>query len=560
VNRAREAEKLASKRANTKTPRWVPAFSSRRSPVIGRGGVVASSQPLATAAGVRTLARGGNAADAAVATAAALNVTEPGSTGIGGDCFALYFDADTREVTALNGSGRAPARLDLARLREVGFGDAMPHFDAHTVTVPGACAGWEDTIERHGRLALAEVLAPAIALAEDGYPVAPMTATLWRGAVERQLSNSKGGQELLIDGRAPNPGEVFRNPTLARTFRAVAEGGAAAFYHGPIAHAIAAVVKEHGGVLDETDLESHTSTWVDPISTEYRGHRIWECPPNGQGLAALLALNLVRGFAPESLDPLGADRLHLLIEAMRLAFADARHYVSDPDFSSIPLDELLSEAYALERRKLIDPSRANSGAARGEPFASSDTVQFAVVDGEGNACSFINSNYMGFGTGLVPEGFGFTLQNRGHNFSLDPDHPNVVAPRKRPYHTIIPGLITRADGSLYGPFGVMGGFTQPQGHLQVVVAMLDDALDPQSALDRPRFNITDGTAGGSVGIEDEVPEATINELRRRGHDIEVASGWQRIAFGRGQIIRRDDGGVLWGGSDPRADGCAMCLP
>ena len=537
-----------------------PTFASRRSPVLGRGGMVASSQPLATAAGLRILDAGGNAADAAIATAAALNVTEPGSTGIGGDCFGLYFDAETRNVTALNGSGRAPAGLDLERLRKVGFGDALPEFDAHTVTVPGACAGWADMIERHGRLALADALAPAIALAEEGYPVAPMTAALWRGAIKRQLSTSRGGRELQIDGRAPKPGEIFRNPTLARTFGAVAEGGADAFYRGPIAAAIAAVVQEHGGVLSEADLEAHTSTWVDPISSEYRGYRIWECPPNGQGLAALLALNLVRGYDPAALEPLGADRFHLLIEAMRLAFADARTYVSDPDFSSIPVAELLSEDYARERRKQIDLSRANPDATLGVPFASSDTVQFAVVDRDGNACSFINSNYMGFGTGLVPQGFGFTLQNRGHNFSLDPGHPNVVAPRKRPYHTIIPGLITRADGSLYGPFGVMGGFTQPQGHLQVVVAMLDDELDPQAALDRPRFNITDGTAAGSVGIEDEVPEETIDELRLRGHEVHVASGWQRIAFGRGQIIRREADGTLWGGSDPRADGCAMSLP
>lgn len=521
--------------------------------------MVASSQPLATLAGLRLLREGGNAADAAIATAAALNVTEPGSTGIGGDCFGLFYDSASREVTALNGSGRAPARLDLDRLRDVGYGSGVPEFDAHTVTVPGACAGWSDMLDRHGRRSLAEALAPAIELAEEGFPVAPMTAGLWRGAVTRQLSSCAGAAELLIDGRAPMAGEIFRNPTLGRTFRAVAEGGADAFYRGEIARAIAALVKEHGGVMEESDLAAHRSTWVDPISTEYRGHRIWECPPNGQGLAALLALNLVSGFDLEGQDPLGPDRLHVLIEAMRLAFADARWYVSDPEMSRIPIAELLSQAYADVRRKEIDLRRANPDALRGTPFASSDTVQFACVDGDGNACSFINSNYMGFGTGLVPQGFGFTLQNRGHNFSLDPEHPNVVAPGKRPYHTIIPGLITRADGSLFGPFGVMGGFTQPQGHLQVVVAMLDDDADPQAAVDRPRFNISDGTAGGIVGIEDEVPGETVAELERRGHRLDVARGWQRIAFGRGQIIRRESDGVLWGGSDPRADGCAVSL-
>ena len=540
-------------------PRWIPGFSSRRSAVLGTGGMVASSQPLATAAGLHVLREGGNAADAAVATAAALNVTEPGSTGIGGDCFGLFYEASTRAVTGLNGSGRAPAALDLERLQEVGFADRLPAFDAHTVTVPGACAGWAESLERHGTRSLADVLAPAIELAEEGYPVAPMTARLWRGAVQGQLTRNAGGAELLIDGRAPKPGEIFRNPTLAKTFRAVAEGGPEAFYHGEIAQAIAGVVQEHGGVLAADDLAEHRSTWVEPISTTYRGHRIWECPPNGQGLAALLALNLVRGFELEGQDPLGADRFHLLIEAMRLAFADARGYITDPEASDIPVDELLSEAYTDTRRRQIRLDRANPDVLRGSPMAGSDTVQFACVDRDGNACSFINSNYMGFGTGLVPAGWGFSLQNRGHNFSLDPGHPNVVAPRKRPYHTIIPGLITREDGSLFGPFGLMGGFTQPQGHLQLVVAMLDDGLDPQEALDRPRFNISDGGASGKIGLEEGVPEETVAQLEERGHRLRVASGWQRIAFGRGQIIRCDPEGVLWGGSDSRADGCAMSL-
>jgi gamma-glutamyltranspeptidase/glutathione hydrolase len=539
--------------------RWIPTFSAKRPAVLGRGGMVASSQPLATAAGIRILREGGNAADAAIATAAVLNVTEPGSTGIGGDCFGLFYDSARRDITALNGSGRAPARLDLERLREVGYGDRLPPFDAHTVTVPGACAGWSDMLERHGRRGLAEVLEPAIELAEEGYPVEPITARLWRTAVDGPLSQHAGGAELLLDGRAPRAGETFRNPTLAKTFRAVAEAGADAFYQGEIAAAIADVVQQHGGVLEASDLAEHRSTWVDPISTAYRGHRIWECPPNGQGLAALLALNLVRGFELGGQDPLGADRFHLLIEAMRLAFADARWFVTDPEVSNIPVDELLSEAYADTRRKQIDLGRANPDALRGTPFSSSDTVQFACVDADGNACSFINSNYMGFGTGLVPEGWGFSLQNRGHNFSLEPGHPNVVAPRKRPYHTIIPGLITREDGSLFGPFGMMGGFAQPQGHLQLVVAMLDDALDPQAALDRPRFNIGDGTAGGTVSIEDAVPDETVGELKRRGHRLRVARGWQRLAFGRGQIIRCESDGGLTGGSDLRADGCAMSL-
>ena len=537
-----------------------PRFDSYRSPVIGTKGTVASSQPLATAAGLRILAQGGNAADAAVGTAAALNVTEPTSTGIGGDCFALYFEATTQRVTALNGSGRAPAGLDLARLRREGFEHQLPPFHAHTVTVPGACAGWCDFIERHGSLPMSAILTPAIELAEAGFPVAPLTSVFWRSAVKRQLERSPGGRELTIEGRGPRAGEIFRNPGLARTLRAVAEKGAEAFYRGEIAEAIHAVVQQHGGVLSTEDLAEHRSSWEEPIHTRYRDVRVFECPPNGQGLTALLALNLLRGFDLSDMDPLGPERYHLLIEAMRVGFADARWYVADPDFSEIPLTELLSEAYAEERRRCIDPRRAGTDVLRGSPVASSDTVYLCAVDAHGNGCSFINSNYMGFGTGLVPEGFGFTLQNRGHNFSLEPGHPNALAPRKRPYHTIIPGLITRkSDDSLYAPFGVMGGFMQPQGHVQVVVAMIDDDLDPQAALNRPRFNIQDGTSGGAVAIEADVPPETVSELRRRGHEISAVDGLGRVQFGRGQIIRRDPSGALWAGSDPRADGCAMSL-
>jgi gamma-glutamyltranspeptidase/glutathione hydrolase len=538
-------------------------YNSRRSPVISRGGIVAASQPLAVAAGLEALRQGGAAADAAVATAAALNVTEPTSTGIGGDCFALYYDRKAGQVTALNGSGRAPAALTLERLRREGFTHELPPYHAHTVTVPGACAGWCDLITRHGRLTLAQVLAPAIRLAEEGFPVAPITAHFWAYGVQRQLKHAPNGQELTLSGRAPHPGELFRNPGLARTLRRVAEGGAAAFYQGEIAEAIAAVVQTAGGCLTTTDLAAHRSTWEQPISTSYRGVQVWECPPNGQGLAALIGLNLLEGFDLAVLPALSAGRLHLLIEAMRLAFADARQYVADPAFSPAPLQGLLSKTYAAERRRLIDPSRASMDQQRGLPFAASDTVYLSVVDGEGNACSFINSNYMGFGTGIVPRGWGFTLQNRGHAFSLDPAHPNALAPGKRPYHTIIPAMLTRPAGErqeLLASYGVMGGFMQPQGHLQVAVALLDDGLDPQAALDRPRFCIEDGTAGGQVALEEGISAHTLEQLARLGHPVYPLSGFERSMFGRGQVIWRDpESGVLWAGSDPRADGCAMCL-
>jgi gamma-glutamyltranspeptidase/glutathione hydrolase len=351
---------------------------------------------------------------------------------------------------------------------------------------------------------------------------------------------------------------MFRNPTVAGTLRRVVEEGAKGFYQGEVADAVVRVVAAHGGVLDEEDLARHTSTWEEPISTSYRDLRVWECPPNGQGLAALLALNILRGFDLGALEALGSERLHLMIESMRLAFADAGRYVADPSVSPVPVAGLLSESYAAERRKLIGRDRCNPDLTHGMPPAGSDTVYLCAVDGQGNGCSFINSNYVGFGTGLVPEGFGFSLQNRGANFSLDPGHPNALAPGKRPYHTIIPGLLTReSDGSLYAPFGVMGGFMQPQGHLQVVVGMADDGLDPQAALDRPRFNILGGRPDGDVEVEDDISEATCDELAKRGHAVRRIGGWGRVQFGRGQIIRRDPTGVLWGGSDPRADGCAM---
>ena len=523
--------------------------------------MVATSQPLAVAAGLEVLSQGGNAADAAVSTAAALNVTEPTSTGIGGDCFALYYDASSGQVSALNGSGRSPQALSLERLQAEGLGDALPAFHPYTITVPGACAGWHDLVERHGRMSLSAVLEPAIRLAEEGFPAAPLTSHYWERGAQRQLRTAPNGQELTLEGRAPRPGEIFRNPGLARTLRRVAEGGKLAFYQGEIAAAIAAVVQQAGGCLDEADLAAHTSTWEQPISATYRGLRIWECPPNGQGLVALMALNILESYDLASQAPLSAERLHLEIEALRLAFADARWYIADPATHPAPLERLLSKEYAAQRRQHLDVAEATLDQVRGAPYASSDTVYLSVVDREGNACSFINSNYMGFGTGIVPKGWGFTLQNRGHNFSLVPGHPNALAPGKRPYHTIIPAMATRqADGALYASFGVMGGFMQPQGHLQVVVALADDGLDPQAALDRPRFCIEDGTSGGAVAIEEGFPQNTIDDLERMGHPLRRVSGYERATFGRGQIILRDpSSGVLAGGSDPRADGCAMTL-
>jgi len=534
-------------------------FNSRRSAVISLKGMVATSQPLAVSAGLKILDKGGNAADAAIATAAALNVTEPTSTGIGGDCFALYYDAKTKMISALNGSGKSPMALTLDRVKEDGFTEKMPLFHPHTITVPGAAAGWCDLIEKHGKLTMQEILAPAIDLAERGFPVAPITAYFWERAVDRQLSKAPNGLEMTIDGRAPKPGEIFKNHGLAKTFRKLAEGGKEEFYKGEIAESIVKVIRDAGGVMSAEDLANHSSRWEEPISTSYHGFRVWECPPNGQGLAALLALNLLEGYDLAEFGPLSAERLHLQIEAMRLAFADTAYFVADPELNPTPLMELLSKSYSDERRKLINPKKAVLDQVKGSPTTSSDTVYLTVVDADGNACSFIISNYMGFGTGFVPKGFGFTLQNRGNGFLLKEGHPNSLAPGKRPYHTIIPSMITHADnGDLFSSYGVMGGFMQPQGHMLMSVNLIIDQLDPQSALDRPRFSINDGMAGGMVALENGISIDVMSKLAMMGHKVSPVSGHARATFGRGQIILRDrKTGVLWGGSDPRADGLAM---
>jgi len=531
-------------------------FNSRRSPVYGTNGMVASSQPLASMTGIEILKKGGNAADAAVATAAALNMTEPTSTGIGGDCFCLFFDASSKKVEGINGSGRAPSGLTLEYLESIGITGSLPPFSVHTVTVPGAAAGWIDTIERLGTMTLEEVLAPAIDLGEKGFPVSPITARAWERGIP-QLKNGPHYDELLIEGRAPRAGEIMKNKNLSETFRKLAEHGKSGFYEGKIAEEIVRVLSDMGGTMALEDLKNHNSTFPDPIKTNYKGLDVYEIPPNGQGITALLALNIVEEYDFTGIEHGSSRHLHILIEAMRLAFSDTRWYVADPNVVDVPINQLLSKDYASERRKLLDHEKASVDVVKGSPAAGSDTVYFCVVDGEGNACSFINSNYRGFGTGIIPEGTGFTLQNRGANFSLDPEHPNRLQPDKRPYHTIIPGMALKA-GELFAPFGVMGGFMQPQGHLQVIVNMIDYGMNPQHALDAPRFCILDGRSGGKVYLEKPISIDTMSQLATMGHDVVPVSGSRRIIFGKGQIINRNpDTGVLTAGSDPRSDGCAI---
>jgi gamma-glutamyltranspeptidase/glutathione hydrolase len=531
-------------------------FASRRSPVLARRGIVAATQPLAAQAGLGVLQAGGNAADAAVATAAALAVVEPMSTGIGGDCFAPFYDAAGGTVEALNASGRAPAGLTLDVVRAAGeTGRAIGPGSPHAITVPGAAAGWADAVARWGRRDLASALAPAIALAEEGFPVTPVIAWQWADGAE-QLEGEGGG--LLPGGAPPRAGSVFRNPDFAAVLREVAADGPAAFYEGRVGSAIAAAVAARGGLLSMADLAAHHSTFEPPISTMYRGLRVHEPGPNGQGLVALLALNILGGFDPEAVSGGSASALHLQIEALRLAFADGRRFIADPDTAGgVPVAELLSEEYAAARRALIDPARRIE-VAPGEPLPASDTVYLSAVDGNGNACSFINSTYGAFGTGIVPAGCGFALQNRGAGFTLEAGHPNVVAPGKRPYHTIIPALSTHADGPLHACFGVMGGWNQPQGQLQVLSHLTDGGLDPQAALDAPRFSIFEDPPDGPVLAEPSLGEATLSGLEARGHPVERLTATRRLsALGRGQVIVRGEDGVLWGGSDPRADGCAV---
>ena len=518
--------------------------------VVAQRGMVAASNPLAAQAGLDILRKGGNAADAAIATAAVLNVTAPASTGIGGDCFALYFDAQTKQITALNGSGRAPAGLTLSDLHKMGFPD-MPEHSPYAVTVPGAVRGWEDLLKRHGTMTLAEVLVDAIHYAGEGFPVSPVFGASWVRA-EVLLVGSPNTEEYLPGGKAPKVGQVVRLPGLARSFQQIAEGGADAFYMGEIAAAIVATLNDLGGKMSLDDLKNHQSTWDEPIHTDYRGVRVYECPPNGQGLAALQALNIAKGWKLADMADRSPQRLHLMVEAMRLAFADARQYIADPATDPVPVKALLSDEYAAERRAMVSEEHAMQPPEFGAPLPGSDTVYLSVVDGAGNACSFINSLYMGFGSGIVAKGTGVFLQNRGANFSLDPTHPNAYAPGKRPYHTIIPGMATR-DGELWASFGVMGGFMQPQGHFQVISSMVDDDLNPQEALDRPRFCLLAGTSSSIVALEEGIPVHTMARLAELGHPIQPMAAGNHAAFGSGQIIRRD-AGVLYGGSDPRKDG------
>jgi gamma-glutamyltranspeptidase / glutathione hydrolase len=526
-------------------------FGPSRSAVVARNGMVATSQPVAALAGVDILRQGGNAVDAAVATAAMLNVVEPMSTGIGGDAFALIAMAGSDKVLGLNASGRAPSGATREEyVRRLGEDGRIDGHSILAVTIPGAAAGWADAVARCGRMPLADVLAPAIAAAEDGFAVTPQIANAWRGSKLLLSAVDTSSRTWLPNGRAPRVGEVFRNPGLARTLRAVAEGGAEAFYCGAVADAIARCSEEHDGCITRDDLAAHESTWVEPISVDYRGYQVLEIPPNGQGIAALEALNICALEDVAGMGHNSADTLHLHLEAMKLGFQDRDRYVTDMEFVDVPVDGLLSKEYAEAQRARIDMSRAEPSPSAGVP-GRGDTVYLSAADSDGNLVSFINSLYSGWGSGITAGDTGVMLQNRGQSFSLDPTHANVIAPGKRTRHTIIPGMLAR-DGKPLISFGIMGGDMQAQGHVQFVCNVVDFGMNVQDALDAPRWRY-DGS-GADISLERWIDSATQAELVARGHALQGHGGF----FGGGQAVYLDhEHGTVHGGSDPRRDGCAI---
>ena len=521
---------------------WSLPYPSRRQPICAAN-AVATSQPLATQAGIAMLMRGGNAVDAALATAITLTVVEPCSNGIGSDLFAILWDGGA--LAGLNASGRAPAGWTRARFE----GRAqMPQRGYDTVTIPGAVSGWVALSQRYGKLPFADLFEPAIRYARDGYAVSPVVAEKWRLAVPLMPKGLGWQEHFLIDGRAPGPGERFRSDAMAKTLTTIARTNGEAFYRGPLADAICAHAQACGSVHRRSDFERHAVDWVTPIAVDYRDVRVHEIPPNGQGIAALMALGMLESFDLASLAPDSVASLHLQIEAMKLAFADAYRHVGDPSTMRVAAEALLDRDYLRKRAALIDADRAQSFGAGSPPRGG--TVYVTAADASGMMVSLIQSNYMGFGSGVVVPGTGISLQNRGAGFSLERDHPNEVGPDKRPYHTIIPGFVTR-NGAPLATLGVMGGPIQPPGHVQTVVRMTDYGMNPQAALDAPRFKVN---AGGSIDLEASAPRALREGLIALGHVLDAIPD-SYMDFGAGQVIlRRDDGYVA--ASDPRRDGQA----
>ena len=529
--------------------------SQGRSMVVTRYGIVAAESPLAAQAGAQILADGGNAVDAIVATNAVMGVVEPMMNGMGGDLFAIVYDAKSGKLYGLNASGWSPAALTPGFLAARGI-TKMPHFGIDSVTVPGAVEGWSQLLQRFGRLGLRADLQPAIRTAREGFPVPEWDAMYWAAAASALAKNAGTAQTYLIDGKAPALGQVFKNPDLARSLTLVADGGRDAFYRGPIAKKILALEKQQGGAMTASDLADFHAQWVTPLSTDYHGWTVYELPPNGQGIAALEMLNLMAHFPLAQYGHNSANALQVMIEAKKLAYADLARYVGDPRFSRIPVAGLLSPAYAAERAKLIDLQHANCSVSPGLPPAG-DTTYLTAVDAKGNMVSLIQSNFEEFGSRLVPPGAGFVLQDRGALFNLTPGSPDVLAGHKRPLHTIIPAFMTHGQTRI--AFGIMGGFNQAQAHAQFVSNVVDFGMNIQAALEAARFDKID-FAGCDLFMEDRVPASVRAELEARGQQIHVVGDYAAI-MGGGQAVERNFAtGVNFGASDPRKDGEAIPEP
>ena len=533
-----------------------------RSEVIAVNGMVASSHPLATQIGLDILKAGGTAADAAIAVNAALGLMEPTGNGIGGDLLAIIWDAESGRLHGLNATGKSGSLMNREWFAENDY-RKIPSYGPLTVTVPGAVDGWFMLHEKFGKLPMHDLLAPAIRYAREGHPVHEVIAMYWEGHIKARAPYPGYLEQMTIDGRAPRKGEIWKNENLANTLERIASEGRDVFYKGEIARTIADFLAEHGGFVTYEDLAAHCGFWVDPVSTDYRGHTLWELPPNSQGIAALQILNILEPYDLASMGFGSADHIHVYTEAKKIVYEDRAKYYADPEFSAIPVGRLISKAYADERRKLLDMARAADRYPPGDPavLRDGDTVYLATADANGNMVSLIQSNWRGSGSGMTPPGLGFVLQNRGEAFNLDPDHANTLEPNKRPFHTNIPAFITR-DGQPLMAFGVMGGEMQPQGHVQIMINMLDFGMNLQEAGDAPRIRHTGSsepdygkmTRGGTLNLESGFEYDVIRELMARGHTVQYA---QKNPFGGYQAVLRDpETGVYYGASESRKDGQA----
>jgi len=531
--------------------------NNNRSTVVCQNGIVCTSQPLASMAGIDILKAGGNAVDAAIAANAALGVVEPMSSGMGGDLFAILWIEKDKKLYGLNASGRSPYQWGLEEAKKRGLKE-IPVYGPLSWSVPGCVSGW-NLLQKFSKLNLAQILNPAIHYAKEGFPVSPIIAGYWSGVNPKKYPTL--GAAFAPNGHPPGYGDIFKNGDLSHSLETIARHGATAFYEGEIGEKIVRFSQEQGGLFTMRDFRNHKANWVDPVTSGYRGYDVWELPPNGQGIAALQILNMLENFDIGSLTPNSAEHLHLFIEAKKLAFEDRAVYYADMDFAQVPLRQLISKEYAKQRAKLIDPKRAAQHVAAGRLKSSADTVYLTAADSDGNMVSLIQSNYHGFGSQMVPPGLGFALQNRGHLFSLNPNDLNKLEPHKRPFHTIIPGFVTQ-DGNPVFSFGVMGGDFQPQGHAQVLMNIIDFGMSIQQAGDQPRvahFESSTPTGkkmvgGGSVGFERFITEKTKLKLAEMGHKIRADVG----AFGGYQgIWRKENPRRYFGGSDPRKDGCAI---